>query len=137
MANQFAGFELETFAFLRDLTLHNDRDWFTANRARYEEHYLAPALGFIEAVGPRLAAELPGDVRFEARVNGSLFRINRDVRFSRDKTPYKNHIDMWFWTGRLPSAGASPPSTCTARCRARRRWPGRSARRRWWRVRED
>ncbi len=38
-------------------------------------------------------------MRFEARVNGSLFRINRDVRFSKDKTPYKNHIDMWFWQG--------------------------------------
>ena len=99
MVNQFTGFGPETFAFLRDLTLHNDRDWFMANRARYEEHYLAAALGFIEAIGPRLAAELPGDVRFEARVNGSLFRINRDIRFSKDKTPYKNHIDMWFWTG--------------------------------------
>jgi uncharacterized protein (TIGR02453 family) len=54
---------------------------------------------FIEAIGPRLAAELPGEVRYEARVNESLFRINRDVRFSSDKTPYKNHIDMWFWQG--------------------------------------
>lgn len=83
MVNQFTGFGPETFAFLRDLTLHNDCDWFMANRARYEEHYLAAALGFIEAIGPRLAAELPGDVRFEARVNGSLFRINRDIRFPR------------------------------------------------------
>ncbi|HEU0073361.1 MAG TPA: DUF2461 domain-containing protein [Dehalococcoidia bacterium] len=99
MVSEFTGFAPETFAFLRDLTQHNDRDWFTANRARYEAHYLAPALAFIEAIGPRLAAELPGDVRFEPRVNGSLFRINRDVRFSKDKTPYKNHIDMWFWTG--------------------------------------
>lgn len=99
MADGFGGFGPETFAFLGELTQHNDRDWFTANRARYEAHYLAPALAFIEAIGPRLAAELPGDVRFEPRVNGSLFRINRDVRFSKDKTPYKNHIDLWFWTG--------------------------------------
>jgi uncharacterized protein (TIGR02453 family) len=97
--DSFSGFGQETFAFLRDLDQHNTREWFTANRARYERYYLAPALAFIGAVGPRLAAELPGDVRFEARVNGSLFRINRDVRFSRDKTPYKDHIDMWFWTG--------------------------------------
>ena len=94
-----AGFGPETFSFLRDLTQHNDRDWFMANRSRYEAHYLAPSLAFIEAIGPHLAGELPGDVRFEPRVNGSLFRINRDVRFSKDKTPYKNHIDMWFWSG--------------------------------------
>ena len=99
MTGAFEGFGLETFAFLRDLTHHNDRNWFTANRARYEAYYLAPALSFIEAIGPRLASELPGGVQFDPRVNGSLFRINRDVRFSRDKTPYKNHIDMWFWTG--------------------------------------
>ena len=95
---EFNGFGPETFAFLRELTEHNDKDWFTANRKRYEEQYLAPAVAFVEAIGPRLA-ELPGEVRFEAKVNGSLFRINRDIRFSKDKTPYKNHIDMWFWTG--------------------------------------
>ena len=99
MADEFTGFGLETFEFLRDLTQHNDRDCFTANRSRYEDHYLAPSLAFIGAIGPRLSSDLPGGVRFEPRVNGSLFRINRDVRFSKDKTPYKNHIDMWFWTG--------------------------------------
>ncbi len=99
MADEFAGFGRETFAFLRDLTQHNERDWFNANRTRYEAYYLTPALAFINAIGPRLATVLPGDVRFDPRVNGSLFRINRDVRFSKDRTPYKNHIDMWFWTG--------------------------------------
>jgi uncharacterized protein (TIGR02453 family) len=98
-SDRFEGFGPGTFAFLRDLAQHNDREWFNANRARYEAYYLAPALTFISEIGPRLAAELPGDVRFEARVNGSLFRINRDVRFSKDKSPYKDHIDMWFWTG--------------------------------------
>ena len=95
----FRGFPEETFDYLSELTQHNDRDWFTANRARYEAYYLAPALTFIAELGPRMTAELPGDVRFEPRVNGSLFRINRDVRFSKEKTPYKNHIDMWFWQG--------------------------------------
>ena len=100
MAEQaFLGFGPETFAFLRELAEHNDRTWFTQNRPHYEEYYLAPALAFISEIGPRLAKELPGEVHFEPRVNGSLFRINRDVRFSRDKAPYKDHIDMWFWTG--------------------------------------
>lgn len=95
----FEGFHDETFRFLAELSANNEKAWFEANRTRYEAYYLAPALAFIEALGPRLAAELPGDVRYEPRVNGSLFRINRDVRFSKDKTPYKDHIDMWFWQG--------------------------------------
>jgi uncharacterized protein (TIGR02453 family) len=95
----FEGFPVETFRYLTDLTLHNDKSWFDANRKRYESLYLAPAIALIEVLGPRLQSELPGDVQYEARVNGSLFRINRDLRFSKDKTPYKNHIDMWFWQG--------------------------------------
>ena len=95
----FEGFPDETFRFLAELTGNNEKSWFEVNRKRYEAYYLAPALAFIETIGPRMATELPGDVQFEPRVNGSLFRINRDVRFSKDKTPYKNHIDMWFWQG--------------------------------------
>ena len=99
IVSQFRGFGDETFRFLAELTEHNEKAWFDANRSRYEAHYLQPALAFIETLGPRLAAELPDDVRFEARINGSLFRINRDIRFSKDKTPYKNHLDLWFWQG--------------------------------------
>ena len=94
----FEGFSEETFRFLGELMAHNEKPWFEANRRRYEAHYLKPALAFIDALGPRLET-LPGDVHYESRVNGSLFRINRDVRFSKDKTPYKHHIDMWFWQG--------------------------------------
>ena len=50
----FTGFPEETFDFLRELTEQNNKEWFTANRARYEAYYLAPALAFIEALGPRL-----------------------------------------------------------------------------------
>ena len=96
--SDFSGFPPKTFSYLAELMQNNNKDWFTANRTRYEDLYVAPAISFIEAIGPRLK-ELPGEVHAEARVNGSLFRINRDVRFSRHKTPYKNHIDMWFWQG--------------------------------------
>ena len=57
-----------------------------------------PALAFVAAIGPRLQKISPS-VAFEPKINGSLFRINRDVRFAKDKRPYKNHIDMWFWHG--------------------------------------
>ncbi|HWC30755.1 MAG TPA: DUF2461 domain-containing protein [Dehalococcoidia bacterium] len=97
--SDFKGFSKDTFAYLRDLAEHNEREWFTANRARYEAHYLEPALAFIETLGPRLIAEVSDEVRYDARVNGSLLRINRDVRFSPDKRPYKDHLDIWFWQG--------------------------------------
>ena len=58
-----------------------------------------PSLSFIATIGPRLVDEVSDGIRYEARINGSLFRINRDIRFSKDKTPYKTHIDLWFWEG--------------------------------------
>ena len=94
----FQGFGKDTVAFLAGLSAHNDKAWFDAHRADYDAHFVAPALAFAEAVGAKLQA-LDPDVVIEPRVNGNLFRINRDVRFSKDKTPYKDHLDMWFWAG--------------------------------------
>ena len=94
----FSGFPSETARFLRALGENNDKAWFDAHRADYESAYLAPARSFVAALGPRLQRISPA-VAFAPKVNGSIFRINRDVRFSKDKTPYKNHIDLWFWHG--------------------------------------
>ncbi len=94
----FQGFPKETAKFLRGLTKNNEKAWFDTHRADYQENYVAPALAFVAAIGPRLQTFAPG-VAFEPKVNGSLFRINRDVRFSKDKRPYKNHVDLWFWHG--------------------------------------
>lgn len=94
----FVGFSKATFAFLRGLEKNNDKAWFDAHRDDYEAHLIEPAKAFVSAVGERLARKFP-DVHAEPRVNGSIFRINRDVRFSKDKTPYKTHLDLWFWEG--------------------------------------
>ena len=94
----FAGFDKRTSKFLRGLGRNNSKAWFEAHRSDYEAHYLAPAIAFVEDMGERLVKIAP-EVRAEPRVNGSIFRINRDVRFSKDKTPYKDHIDMRFWEG--------------------------------------
>jgi uncharacterized protein (TIGR02453 family) len=91
-------FPTETLEFLTDLRAHNDKAWFDANRARYESDYVEPAKEFIEVIGPRLNELAPG-IRAEPRVGGSIFRINRDIRFSSDKRPYKDHLDFWFWEG--------------------------------------
>jgi uncharacterized protein (TIGR02453 family) len=89
-------FEPELFAFFAELEAHNDREWFAANKARYEAHVLEPALDFIEAFAPRLHAISPHFRADPRQVGGSLFRIYRDTRFSKDKTPYKTAAGIHF-----------------------------------------
>ena len=89
MTASFSGFASDDLAFLTGLAANNDRDWFTANRAAYDNG-LKPALSaLIEATSSACAARgvpLSGDGK------KSVFRIHRDVRFSKDKRPYKTHI---------------------------------------------
>ncbi len=102
----FTGFPKQTAAFLTSLARHNDKKWFEAHREDYEAFYLAPAVSFVEAVAPRLK-KIDASVQAEARVNGSIMRINRDVRFSKDKSPYKDHMDLFFWCGKKKDWDAS------------------------------
>ena len=99
----FTGFSTKTTKFLRDLGRHNDKAWFDAHRGEYEQYWLEPARAFIDAVGPKVQTFAPNIV-WEPRVNGSIFRVNRDIRFSKDKTPYKDHIDFWLWEGQRSTA---------------------------------
>ena len=94
----FGGFPPETISFLRELRANNRKDWFDAHRSDYEAYWITPAKAFVAAAGQLLAQLAPG-IRAEPRVLGSIFRINRDTRFSRDQRPYKDHIDFWFWEG--------------------------------------
>ena len=98
MSEVFAGFPREGFDFLRDLAANNNKPWFEANRRGYDEGLLGPARLFVSAMGMALSEFAPG-IHAEPRVSGSIFRIHRDIRFSRDKRPYKTHFDMWFWQG--------------------------------------
>lgn len=98
MTTAFDRFPEETLAFLRDLEAHNDRDWFEANRDRYEAAWRAPARAFVDAVREPLAGFLP-PVTADPGAHGSLFRIFRDTRFSNDKTPYKPWIAVKCWLG--------------------------------------
>jgi len=85
-----------TFTFLRQLARNNKREWFEANRPRYESEVRQPALRFIEAAGPHLrkiSREIVADPRPQG---GSLMRIYRDIRFSRDKSPYKTNLGISF-----------------------------------------
>jgi uncharacterized protein (TIGR02453 family) len=92
-----------TLAFLRDLRDNNTRAWFDEHRADYQAAYAEPAKELVEAVAPLLQELVPG-IHAEPRVLGSIFRINRDTRFSKDKRPYKDHLDFWFWEGERRAA---------------------------------
>jgi uncharacterized protein (TIGR02453 family) len=95
-ATKQAVFSRELFEFLAELREHNDREWFAANKHRYEQHLLEPALDFIEAFAPRLEKISP-HLRADPRASGgSLFRIYRDTRFSKDKSPYKTNVGIHF-----------------------------------------
>ena len=90
----FSGFRPAAFEFLRDLARNNRKDWFEANRDVYEREVRDPMRSLVEALDTRLASiapEIVGDPR------RSMFRIHRDVRFSRDKSPYKTNAGVWLY----------------------------------------
>ena len=85
-----------SFAFLRELGAHNERPWFERNKQRYLDDVRDPLLRFVAAFAPRLAKLSPHFVADPRPVGGSLFRIHRDVRFAKDKSPYKTHAALSF-----------------------------------------
>lgn len=86
----------ELFTFFRELKQNNNREWFEANKQRYEKDVREPLLQFIADFGLRLAEISPHYVADARRAGGSLFRINRDIRFSKEKSPYKTHAGVQF-----------------------------------------
>jgi uncharacterized protein (TIGR02453 family) len=82
-------FSPELFDFLRALKRHNERDWFQRNKTRYEQHVRQPLLQFIVDFAPYLGGISVHFVADPRPVGGSMFRIHRDTRFARDKSPYK------------------------------------------------
>lgn len=86
----------EALRFLSELRQNNARDWFAENKGRYEEHVLDPALRYIDAMQEPLEKIAPHFTAVPRRVGGSLMRIYRDTRFSKDKTPYKTNIGIQF-----------------------------------------
>jgi len=89
-------FTPELFNYLRQLKRNNNREWFNKNKDRYIEEVQQPALDFIADVAPGLRKISKNFVADPRPVGGSLFRIYRDTRFSKDKTPYKVHVGITF-----------------------------------------
>ena len=85
------GIESGTVKFLKELTKNNNREWFLAHKAQYEG-----ALQNIKEISEQIRKDLgKKDLIEEAKV----FRIYKDVRFAKDKRPYKDHLDLWLWHG--------------------------------------
>lgn len=96
------------FEFFRALAKNNRKDWFEANKARYEAVVQEPAVRFVRDAGARLkkiSSHMVGDAR---PYGGSISRIYRDIRFSPDKSPYKTYIGIHFWHDK-----AKPPEHMT------------------------
>ncbi len=107
MSNQRSYFTDEFFRFLRELKNNNNREWFNANKQRYEKEVRDPALQFIADFAPHLKKINSHFVADPRPSGGSLFRIYRDIRFSADKSPYKTHLGAHFQHER-PSDGSAP-----------------------------
>jgi uncharacterized protein (TIGR02453 family) len=95
-AERYAKFGVETIAFLTELKNNNNRDWFNENKERYEDHVLDVALRFIQSMQDPLAEIAPRFTAIPKRMGGSLMRVYRDTRFSKNKTPYKTNIGIQF-----------------------------------------
>ena len=92
--DDFTGFPIDAQRFFRGLAKNNNKAWFEANRTRYEVGVREPLKALVEALDAELAGmapEITGDPK------RSLFRINRDIRFSKDKSPYKTNAGCWFY----------------------------------------
>ncbi len=89
-------FEPSLFTFLEALRMNNNREWFQVNKARYEAEVRDPMRRFIGDFGPHLRTISSHFVADPRANGGSLFRIYRDVRFSKDKSPYKTNVGAQF-----------------------------------------
>jgi uncharacterized protein (TIGR02453 family) len=92
--SDFDGFRSSAFTFLRQLARHNARPWFESNRSVYEAEIRDPMKALVEEMDVRFARQAPEIVGDPRR---SIFRIHRDTRFSKDKSPYKLHAACWFY----------------------------------------
>lgn len=95
----FEGFPADGLLFLQDLAANNNRPWFEANRARYKSALEAPAKLFLSEMEQTLSR------RFGEAFTGKIFRMHRDLRFSKDKTPYNAHVRMAFFAAGDTQAG--------------------------------
>ncbi|QHJ13993.1 hypothetical protein FX988_04275 [Paraglaciecola mesophila] len=92
----FTHFDPSLFTFLQQLEKNNEREWFNANKQRYEDLVRGPALEFITEMQNWIPMISPHYEASPKKMGGSLMRVYRDVRFSKDKSPYKTNVGIQF-----------------------------------------
>ncbi len=92
-------FPENTLTFLKKLSRNNNREWFEENRELFNSSFLEPAVQFVAEMGEKLSSVRPSVIAIP-KTDKSIFRIHRDVRFSKDKQPYKTNMGLYFWEGK-------------------------------------
>lgn len=92
-------FPQSTIKFLTALSKNNSKEWFEKNRVRYDLELLQPAVQFVIDLGEKLS-DLSPNIYAIPKIDKSIFRLHRDVRFSKNKAPYKTNLGLYFWEGK-------------------------------------
>lgn len=88
-------------SFLSELEKNNNKTWFAEHKPDYEENLLEPLKLLVISMGAAFSRKLPG-LHYNPKVDGSIFRIYRDTRFSKNKAPYKTNAGIFLWVGSAP-----------------------------------
>lgn len=99
-------FPLRTANYLGKLSRNNNREWFEANRDLYVSDFLEPSIAFVSEMGEKLI-KLDPDIVIIPKIDKSIFRLHRDVRFSKNKEPYKTNAGLYFWNGKVKKMESS------------------------------
>ena len=91
-------FPQSTINFLTALSKNNNKEWFEKNRERFDFEFLQPAIQFVIDLGEQLTKLSPNIVAIP-KIDKSIFRLHRDVRFSKNKAPFKTNMGLYFWEG--------------------------------------
>lgn len=97
MKNEIS-FPQSTIKFLTTLSKNNNRVWFEKNRARFDFELLQPAMQFVIDLGEKLF-EFSPNINAIPKIDKSIFRLYRDIRFSKNKAPFKTNLGLYFWEG--------------------------------------
>jgi uncharacterized protein (TIGR02453 family) len=97
----FQGFPKECVKFFENLQKNNNREWFTAHKGDFDRYVIDPARDFVFEMGNALQ-KIARNIIADPRIDKSIFRLYRDTRFSKDKTPYKTHLGIFMWEGDGP-----------------------------------
>lgn len=92
-------FPQSTIKFLTALSKNNNKEWFEKNRMQYDFELLQPSVQFVIDLGEKLSVLSPNIVAIP-KIDKSIFRLYRDVRFSKNKAPFKTNLGLYFWEGR-------------------------------------